>query len=82
MTNLKGVDVRRLNRNQVDVEGGIRRDRDVLVEIERFKGRDQVGVGNGLIVKQRVTGKTVDLGEDASEIVRGTRIPQSAPRER
>lgn len=61
MTNLKGIDVSRLNRYQVDVEGGVWRDRDVLVDIERFKRRDQIGVGDRVVIKQRVAGKAVDL---------------------
>ena len=61
MTNLKGIDVSRLNRNQVDVERRIGRNRNVLVEIEGFKGRDQIGVGNSVIVKECVTGETVNL---------------------
>ena len=62
MTNLKGIDVSRLNRNQVDVERRIGRNRNVLVEVESFIGRDLIGVGDSVIVKERVTGKTVDLG--------------------
>ena len=65
VADLKGVNVSRLNGNEVDVERGIWRDRNVLEDVERFKGGDQVGVGHRMVVKQCVTGETVDLAVSA-----------------
>ena len=61
VADLEGVDVSRLNGDEVDVERGIRRDGDVLEDVERLKGGDQVGVGHRMVVEQCVAGKTVDL---------------------
>lgn len=61
VADLEGINISRLNGNEVDVERGIWRDRDVLEDIECFKGGDQVGVGYRMVVKQCVAGETVDL---------------------